>query len=585
MVVAGAGPSSTFVQACNVGANPNCTGIDRLFEVHPGGSLTMSGVTVRKGNAADRGGGIRNVGTLTLTNVVLDGNRSVMQGGGLENSGDASSATLTNVTVANNQASSGGGIRNSSSQLTLTNVTLSGNTASSILGAGALQQEGDISNTSATLANVTIAGNTADDLAAGGISVVAGTVTLRNSIVASNTVSDGVSSNCAIGNNGTFSSQGFNLIFPGAGCGLSAGTNDLVDADPKLGLLAANGGPTPTMALLAGSAAIDAGNPALPLNGQGGRCPAADQRGQARTDGNNDGTVRCDIGAFEIVPLPADLAVTLTDGVSTPSPGASLTYTLTITNPSTTAIQGIAVAATFPAPLTNVSWTCNGAGGSICAPASGSGNIAGAANVAASGSLTYTVQAAIPVGTANGTQIAATATITPPAGVADPSSANNSAADTDTVIVTVTPCGPRPTVAHPVEPAGPGRVQAHPDGQHQPRSVHQLDPGRPARHPPERRRRCPSSAGRAGRPERAGQQRPGCPERAGREPPAVRAAGTSLGRHGTGGVHGADDRHRRLRRLADVRRRRDCRTIAGGARAIVQAGAGVGPGMPCTYPR
>jgi hypothetical protein len=48
--------------------------------------------------------------------------------------------------------------------------------------------------------------------------------------------------------------------------------------------LAANGGPTPTHALLEGSAAINAGLP--------GACPATDQRGAPRV-----GT--CDIGAFE----------------------------------------------------------------------------------------------------------------------------------------------------------------------------------------------------------------------------------------------------------------------------------------------
>ena len=55
-----------------------------------------------------------------------------------------------------------------------------------------------------------------------------------------------------------------------------------------------NGGPTQTLALLAGSPAIDAGDPACPP-------PASDQRGVSRPQGP-----RCDIGAFEVsVPLPA----------------------------------------------------------------------------------------------------------------------------------------------------------------------------------------------------------------------------------------------------------------------------------------
>ena len=65
----------------------------------------------------------------------------------------------------------------------------------------------------------------------------------------------------------------------------------------------------------------------------------------------------------------------------------------------------------------------------------------------------------------------------------------------------------------------------------------------------------PVRAGRAVRAERAGQQRPGRPERAGREPPVVRAA------RGPGRLHGPADRDRRLRRLADARRRRHRRAV------------------------
>ena len=66
--------------------------------------------------------------------------------------------------------------------------------------------------------------------------------------------------------------------------------------DLKLAPLGFYGGPTPTHALLAGSPAIDAG---LPAPGAGS-CAATDQRGRARpADGDGNGTVRCDVGAFE----------------------------------------------------------------------------------------------------------------------------------------------------------------------------------------------------------------------------------------------------------------------------------------------
>ena len=56
-----------------------------------------------------------------------------------------------------------------------------------------------------------------------------------------------------------------------------------------LGPLADNGGPTPTMALLPASPAIDSGDDSA--------CPPRDQRGVSRPKGS-----ACDIGAFELAP-------------------------------------------------------------------------------------------------------------------------------------------------------------------------------------------------------------------------------------------------------------------------------------------
>lgn len=62
---------------------------------------------------------------------------------------------------------------------------------------------------------------------------------------------------------------------------------DRAGTNPLLGPLAGNGGPTQTMALQAGSPAIDGGD--------GAGCPATDQRGVPRPGG-----AACDVGAFEI---------------------------------------------------------------------------------------------------------------------------------------------------------------------------------------------------------------------------------------------------------------------------------------------
>ncbi|NLM72391.1 MAG: hypothetical protein GX181_10605 [Synergistaceae bacterium] len=67
--------------------------------------------------------------------------------------------------------------------------------------------------------------------------------------------------------------------------------NHIIDEDPKLGELADNIGPTKTMALLAGSPAIDAGT------SEG--APATDQRGVKRPQGSG-----IDIGAYEFMHFP-----------------------------------------------------------------------------------------------------------------------------------------------------------------------------------------------------------------------------------------------------------------------------------------
>jgi uncharacterized repeat protein (TIGR01451 family)/fimbrial isopeptide formation D2 family protein len=125
----------------------------------------------------------------------------------------------------------------------------------------------------------------------------------------------------------------------------------------------------------------------------------------------------------------ADLSITKTDGVTTATPGGSVTYTITASNAGPSNAPGATVADTFPASLT-CNWTCTGAGGGTCT-AAGSGNINDTANLPAGGSVTYTAICTVS-GAASGT-IINTATVAAPAGVTDPTPGNNSATDTDTV--------------------------------------------------------------------------------------------------------------------------------------------------------
>jgi uncharacterized repeat protein (TIGR01451 family) len=126
-------------------------------------------------------------------------------------------------------------------------------------------------------------------------------------------------------------------------------------------------------------------------------------------------------------PLVADLAITKTDGVTTATPGGSVTYTITSSNAGTDPVTGATVADTFPASLT-CTWTCVGAGGGTCT-AAGSGNINDSVNLPVGGSVTHTASCSINAGATG--SLSNTATVSSIA--SDPNPANNSATDTDTL--------------------------------------------------------------------------------------------------------------------------------------------------------
>ena len=115
-------------------------------------------------------------------------------------------------------------------------------------------------------------------------------VTLDNTIVAGNF--RGAPGGAADDIAGTVNAaSSFNLIGTGGAGGLTNGVNGNQVGVTNLGLgaLANNGGPTMTIALLAGSPAIDHGSNTFVVAGE------TDQRGLARIV---NGTV--DIGAFEV---------------------------------------------------------------------------------------------------------------------------------------------------------------------------------------------------------------------------------------------------------------------------------------------
>ena len=237
------------------------------------GSITLTDSTVSGNSAASRGGGIESKRSVTLNDSTLSGNVAILPGGGIYARVDV---TLTNSTVSGNRTTGGyavgGGIavfRN----LTITNSTVSGNRTAMLNASG------------------------------GGIWHDSGAFAITNSIVAGNTAAGGMND---IRQGGGSFDVNFSLIQQ-TGLTFTGGDN-IIGMPANLGLLANNGGPTQTHALLAGSPALDAGDPAA-MAGVGDT-PLFEQRG-AGFDRVVNG--RIDIGAFELQLSEVDLDA---DGVS-----------------------------------------------------------------------------------------------------------------------------------------------------------------------------------------------------------------------------------------------------------------------------
>jgi uncharacterized repeat protein (TIGR01451 family) len=314
---ASGGGSASFSSAAMV---TGTTFTNNLLGIVNFGTLTLNNSTVG-GNTS---GGINNFGILTLNNTTVSGNAGPGVGG-ISNRG---TMTMTNSTVSGNTGD--GGIGNYfGGTVTLNNSTVSGNT-SSVSGGGITNGDGG----TLTLNNSTVSGN--QGYFSGGVMNFSTTV-LQNTILAGNTGNPtSTSPDCS----GTINSSGYNLIGNTAGCTFNATTGDLLNVNPKLDPLQNNGGPTPTHALLLGSPAINAGNPAG-CTDQLGNPLASDQRGFPRVS-------RCDIGAYEVQPIAFS---TKAVNPSLASPGNPLVYTIVLTNSGSSPLPNVMVTDTLPSSL------------------------------------------------------------------------------------------------------------------------------------------------------------------------------------------------------------------------------------------
>jgi len=201
---------------------------------------------------------------VTVSRSTLSGNHATGSGGGVWADGTGL-VSVVNSTIAGNDAAAGGG------------------------GIFASNPNGNSGNVShVDLAFSTVAFNNGDSDNAG--SNVGGGIALGQNAAFSDIHGSLIALNAAFAHpdcDATVTSTGHNLIGVARGCTGFTAPGDFVDPSPMLGTLGSHGGPTQTVPLEKGSAAI---------NTAGNKCPRTDQRGVRRPQGPH-----CDIGAFERV--------------------------------------------------------------------------------------------------------------------------------------------------------------------------------------------------------------------------------------------------------------------------------------------
>jgi len=269
-LTAGVENTTLLFNTCVFDANTNTTG-------GLGGALWLSDCIVNeiynctfKNNTSDLGGavGLFTNRAFTFRNCTFN-NNTANQAGALFFGGSAT-LNITNCTFAANIANQYGGalaVPTNTIPVNITNCTFANNQANNP-GNG---QSGAIHSANNTPPN--------------------NTVTIKNTIFFNNTVTNpwNVWKHC----NANLNDGGNNIFFPENAGGRCVATANPLIVDPLLSPLSDNGGPTQTMALQAGSPAINAGS----------GCTTLDQRGATRV-GN------CDIGAFEfggtiVIPCPS----------------------------------------------------------------------------------------------------------------------------------------------------------------------------------------------------------------------------------------------------------------------------------------
>ncbi len=241
------------------------------------------------------GGGIAGAGNINLTNSEVARNEAEGNGGGIAET--TSAVNVFGTAIHNNIAGErGGGIwrvggdppAGGYAEVGINDSTVAHNEAEDegLVGGGVYMAGGDLHLTHATIArnDASPGGNAARG---GGVVTESPTdvVVIANSLIADN-AAGATAADCDFDLDGTFTSQGGNLLRDSSSCGWVVGPGDKLNTDPQLAPIGEYGGPLPTQTLppYVGSPALNAGNPSV--------CTSQDQR-QAPRDAT------CDSGAYE----------------------------------------------------------------------------------------------------------------------------------------------------------------------------------------------------------------------------------------------------------------------------------------------
>jgi hypothetical protein len=305
-------------------------------------ALYLNGCRVMDNLASSRGGGVfcDTGGTATVTNCDIarntagfEGQKEIAEGGGLcfiTNVCTVSGSAISNNLVVSDNSAVGGGIASEGSAATIAQCTITGNTAGGLTETG--QGGGVRIGQSGLLVNNLIAGNSTNSVWGGAYCV--------STILINNTFANNTSSSALIDIfvNGSPIACNNIFAFNSAGIGLTGAStqNNCVYGNGSLNYVA--GGPSPTdisvdprfVDSVAGDYHLRSNSPCIDT-GSNTNAPATDIDGRIRPqDGNLDGTVVSDIGAYE---YPLSLG------------GARKMYA----NSSPITFGGMSVTAVFPA--------------------------------------------------------------------------------------------------------------------------------------------------------------------------------------------------------------------------------------------